>query len=443
MQTKRNQTIYEMTLLPPLESLMPEDHYLRRLDRVLDLSFIHEEVRDHYCQDNGRPSIDPEVIIRLFLIQALDGLVHVRELMRQVQVNLAYRWFIGYSLTEKLPDHSTLSKALDRFGDEVFNELFERSIGQCKKSGLIEGRVLHVDATTIRADLDRERVAQPDSPDKDARFGHFPGKRLEPGYKQHTVADGKARVILGLTVTAANCPEHDRALEVVDEALKHLDAPPEAVCADAAYSSGNNRAALGERKIRFVSPPPKAITYTKDRYFTVEDFKYDEKRDLFICPAGAVLKYVGVVKDRPHQRRYAGIRSICRQCGLRDKCTKTLRRQLKVGANHGALIRLRADSRTKSFQKLYRTRAPVIEGVFAEAKEWHGLRRAWRRGISKMRIQCLLIAAIINFKRLAAVFWPIFRPYFVILDLLARVWRQLFDVEPKIHYRLSEPPRIC
>jgi transposase len=198
MQTRRDRQRIEMTLLPPLESLIPEDHYLRRLDKVLDLGFVHEAVRDRYCQDNGRPSIDPEVVIRLFLIQAFAGIQHVRELLRQVQVNLAYRWFIGYRLDEKLPDHSTLSKALDRFGDAVFNELFERSIARCRESGLIEGRVLHVDATTIRADLHRNRVGQPDSPDPDARYGHFPDGRIKPSYKQHTVADGKHRVVLGL-----------------------------------------------------------------------------------------------------------------------------------------------------------------------------------------------------------------------------------------------------
>ena len=141
--------------------------------------------------------------------------------MRQVQVNLAYRWFIGYELEEKLPDHSTLSKALDRFGDEVFNELFERSIAQCKRSGLIEGRVLHIDATTIRADIERERVRQPDSPDADARYGKFSGKRIVPGYKQHTIADGDSRVVLGVTETPSNGAESDEAPGVIDEAIRH------------------------------------------------------------------------------------------------------------------------------------------------------------------------------------------------------------------------------
>ena len=96
MQTKRECSQQEMTLLPPLESMIPADDPLRRLDRVLDLRFVHDAVRDRYCQDNGRPSIDPEVIIRLFLIQALAGIAHVRELMRAVHLHLGYRWFIGY-----------------------------------------------------------------------------------------------------------------------------------------------------------------------------------------------------------------------------------------------------------------------------------------------------------------------------------------------------------
>jgi len=236
-----------MMLVPSLETFIPDDHPLRRLSRVLDLSFVHEAVRGHYCQDNGRPSVDPEVIIRLFLIQAIDWISHVRELMRQVQVNLAYRWFIGYSLDEKLPDHSTLSKALDRFGDTVFDELFKRSIAQCKSSGLIEGRVLDVDATTIRADLDKDRVGKDDSPDPDARFGRFPDGHLHPGYKQQTVVDDHKRVILGLSVSPASHAEGDDAVDAVDQAVERAAIKPDAVCADSAYASGANSAAFEAR----------------------------------------------------------------------------------------------------------------------------------------------------------------------------------------------------
>ena len=116
--------------------------------------------------------------------------------------------------------------------------------------------------------------------------------------------------------------------------------------------------------------------------------------------------YAGGVKARPGQRRYRVGRKVCGQCSFKTQCTRAPQRQLKVGTHHAALIRLRADSKTDDFQQLYRGRAPAIEGVFAEAKERHGLRRAWRRGLSKMRIQCLLVAAVINFKRLITLLMP-------------------------------------
>jgi len=388
-----------MVLLPPLEEYVPSDHRLKRLQRVLDLSFVHEAVRERYCQNNGRGSVDPEVIIRLFLLQAIENIHEVRELMRQVQVNLAYRWFIGYELDEKVPDHSTLSKALDRFGDEVFDKLFARSIAQCCQSGLIEGRVLHVDATTIRADIDKDKVNQTGSSDKDARYGRFPDGTIRPGYKQQTVVDDAHRVVVGLEVFAANRAEGVDVVGIVDVVREEVGLCPEVVCADGAYASGGNRADLEAREIRLVSPPPQAKTYTGDGYYTVEDFGYDEIKDQFVCPAGACLRCVSTEKQRG-RKLYQAERSVCRQCPRRSKCTPGKYRTVKVTAHHAALIRLRADSKTDDFQQLYRTRAPGIEGVFAEAKQWHGLRRAWRRGLSKMRIQCLLIAAVINFKRL-------------------------------------------
>lgn len=427
MQSKRERLGYEMTLLPSLAVLVPADHLLRRLDRVLDLSFVHEAVRDKYCADNGRPSIDPEVVIRLFLIQAVYGYESVRRLMREVQVNLAYRWFIGYRLDESLPDHSTLSRALERFGDAVFNELFARSVSQCQASGLIEGKVLHVDATTIRADLDANRVNQVDSPDPDARFGRFPDGKVHPGYKQHTIADGQKRVVLAVSVTAANVPEHDEAVGLVDRALARLKTSPEAVCADGAYGSGANAYALESRGIRLVSPPQAAKTYTGDRYFTVEQFTYDEEQDQFTCPAGQVLTYAQTEKQRG-RRTYRARRSACQRCPLKSQCTVSERRHLKVTRHHASMIRLRADSQTEDFKRLYRSRAPVIEGVFAESKQWHGLGRAWRRGLSKMLVQCLLVATVVNLKRLVTLWWRHFGWCTLWHDLgevIAAIWRRL------------------
>ena len=324
-----------MTLMPCLESLVPEDYHLRRLDKVLDLDFIHEAVRERYCQDNGRPSVDPEVIIRLFLLQALEGISHVRDLMRQVQLNLGYRWFIGYRLDESLPDHSTLSRALDRLGDEVFNELFERSIGQCRKSGLIEGRVLHVDATTIRADLDANRVNKPNSPDGDARFGRFPNGKKLPGYKQETVADDRSRVILGLSVYPANYSDGTKLMPLVDEVSERLGDPPEAVCGDGAYGSGKNSEAMESRGIRLVSPPQKPSQKKGASIFTVEDFVYDESQDVFICPA--VHLVASQARQADGGREFRSVRrqsaeTLCRGAG---RCAAD------VARNAGSVCRVR------------------------------------------------------------------------------------------------------
>jgi hypothetical protein len=266
-------------------------------------------------------------------------------------------------------------------------------------------------------------VAQDDSPDPDTRFGRFPDGKVKPGYKQHTVADGRSRVIVGLSVTPANRSEHDEAVPLLDEVISRLERPPQAVCADAAYGSGRNYVELAARGIRLVSPPPKAKTYTGDAYFTVEDFIYDEGNDLFICPAGKSLKYLSTEKERG-RRIYRAGRLDCRSCPLKSQCTKTERRAVKVSPHHGGLVRLRADSKTADFKMLYRSRAPVIEGVFAEAKQWHGLGRAWRRGLAKMRVQCLLTAAVINFKRLATVF------------------RRLFGVKGRLHAILAAISRL-
>jgi len=406
MQTKKEQIQTRMMLLPPLEQLIPEDHPIRRLNRVLDLSFIHEAVREHYCQDNGRPSIDPEVVIRLFLLQAIEGIAHVRDLMRQVQVNLAYRWFIGYDIDEKLPDHSTLSRALDRFGVEVFDALFEQSIAQCKAKGLIEGKVLHVDATTIRADLDKNRTGKDDSPDPDAQFGHFPDGTIQPGYKQQTVVDDSNRVVVGLSVSPANYTEGSDAIDAVDQAVKQIGISPDIVCADSAYASGENSAGFEDRDICFISPPRLPRNGTGTQYFTIEDFTYDEQRDVFICPGGHILNNVGRMAGHPDRRKYRGSSLACKQCKLKSCCTKASQRCVNVSIYHASLVRLRTDRKTEAFKQLYRSRAPSVEGVFAEAKQWHGLRRAWRRGLSKMRVQCLLIAAVINLKKLIGLFWP-------------------------------------
>jgi transposase len=118
----------ELFVSGSLRQLVPDDHVLARVDRVLDLSWLHEEVAAAYCADNGRPGIDPEVAVRLMLCGFLLGVVHDRRLMREAQVNIAIRWFVGYGLHEVLPDHSSLMRIRQRWGAERFRRIFERTV---------------------------------------------------------------------------------------------------------------------------------------------------------------------------------------------------------------------------------------------------------------------------------------------------------------------------
>ena len=141
----------ELFVAGSLDQLVPEDHVLARVDRVLDLGWLREEVADCYCADNGRPGIDPEVAVRLMLAGLLLGIVHDSRLMREAQVNIAIRWFIGYGLHARLPDHSSLTRIRQRWGEAQFREIFQRTVAACLDAKIATAEVVHVDASLIRA----------------------------------------------------------------------------------------------------------------------------------------------------------------------------------------------------------------------------------------------------------------------------------------------------
>src|SRR5918998_3429486 len=149
----------ELFVTGSLRQLLPDDHILVRVDRVLDFSWLRDEVAELYCLDNGRPGVDPEVAVRLMLAGLLLGIVHDRRLMREAQVNLAIRWFVGYGLHERLPDHSSLTRIRQRWGAERFKAVLTRSVEACVAAGIARGEGVHVDASLIRADVSWDAIA--------------------------------------------------------------------------------------------------------------------------------------------------------------------------------------------------------------------------------------------------------------------------------------------
>src|SRR3954447_18819898 len=145
--------------LPPvtLEDLVPPDHFYRHLERTLDLRFVRDLVREAYA-DSGRPSIDPEVFFKLQLILFFEGLRSERRLMQVVTDRLSLRWYLGYDLTEPLPDHSSLTRIRDRYGLEVFRRFFEVIVEQCLQADLVWGQELYFDATKVEANASLDSV---------------------------------------------------------------------------------------------------------------------------------------------------------------------------------------------------------------------------------------------------------------------------------------------
>ena len=239
-----------------LRDLVPDDHVLARVDRVLDLGWLRDEVADLYAASVGRPGIDPEAAVRLMLAGLLLGIVHDRRLMREAQVNLAIRWFAGYGLHERLPDHSSLTRIRQRWGAERFRRVFERTVQACITAKIATGEVVHVDASLIRADVAWESLAvrhvealadaNGDGRDCDDDGGESAGgddggpavrqaqrhskktgrfkkvcltdpdasmatsgrnRRLEPSYKQHGAVDDERGVILDVEVTTGEVNE--------------------------------------------------------------------------------------------------------------------------------------------------------------------------------------------------------------------------------------------
>lgn len=431
----------ELFVVGSLRDVLPEDHVLVRVDRVLELSWLRSEVSDAYCLDNGRPGIDPEAAVRLMLAGLLLGIVHDRRLMREAQVNIAIRWFIGYRLDERLPDHSSLTKIRQRWGAERFRRIFERTVQACVAAGIAKGEVVHIDSTLIRANVsweaiarrhaeavveangDNEETASPDDPtsggpgskprkamavctsDPDATLStNRSGRRCEPSYKQHTAVDGEGGVILNVHVTTGAVHDTMTVEQQLNTIPPITGRPIAAATMDSAYATTRVFAALEARDIEAVVPA-KAEQPPRKGVIPVRRFKLDARHNIVRCPRGRVLKPHGMPDSDGFQHYRAQPRD-CHPCPLRSACFSPVmkRRAILLHKDYPALLRGRRKRHRwgKREASLYASHRSKVEGVHGEEKTWHGLARACRRGLENIKIQAYLTAAVLNLKRLIA-----------------------------------------
>ena len=429
-----------------LESLVPEDHLLRRIDAYIEFEFIRDKVRHLYCIDNGRPATDPVVLFKLLFIGYLYGIRSERQLVKEVQVNVAYRWFLGFSLTDKIPDASTISQNRRRrfAGTSIYQEIFDAIVEQAQSAGLVSGRVLYTDSTHLKAsanknkfdvqevevkpqdylqaldqaiDEDRELhgkpplKAKPETPkskaikvsrtDKDSGYMVRDGKPKGFFYLDHRTVDGSHNIITDSYATPANVHDSRPYLARLDRQRERFGLEVEAVGLDAGYMSAAICQGLEERELYGV------IGYRrpnhKPGYFHKHEYRYDAETDAYICPGEQRITYN--ITNRIGYREYKSDPKVCKRCPLLMQCTRSAN-QIKVITRHvwqDSKERIDAHRKTDVGQKLYARRKETVERSFADAKQLHGHRYARLRGLDKVKEQCLLAAACQNMKKIAQV----------------------------------------
>lgn len=413
----------------PLSNLIPSDHILKRVDKVLDISWFRREVADCYNANMGRPSIDPESALRLMLAGYFQGIVHDRKLMREAQVNLAIRWFAGFRLDQALPEHSSLTKIRQRWGLNRFKKIFQKTVQMCIDAGLVNGETVHIDSTLIRADVSWESLTT-EYVDKAFRENNLEDKnnnqvsrtgkpkkrsttdpdatlttsshnsRMEPSFKQHTAVDDHSGVILDVKTTTGEVSEGKQLLEQITRIEEITGKKIETVTADMAYAHTENYDKLEKREIQAVIPVQPAVS--KSSSIPLQRFKYDARNQIVRCPAGKLLK-----RSTRNEKGwiYHATSRECGNCPLKSRCVSSTAkvRLILITDGYESLLRARRrwQKRDENIRNKYTRHKWRVEGIHGEAKTQHGLRRAVRRGLANVSIQVYLTAMVMNLKRLA------------------------------------------
>jgi transposase len=418
-----------------MESLVPRNHLLRKVDRVLDLSFIRELAREFYCSDNGRPSIDPELYVRMLLIQYFYNIESDRQLCEEVGFNIAYRWFGKLSLQDKVPDHSSMTKIRDRLGEKTFKAVFEKIVKLCEEKGLVKGNKIMADGSLLKANASLESLMEKTEYEKILAEGKTPRKQnknvvgqtfsnqthisiSDPDskiagkkhqakalrYKLHSIIDRESRVILDPHITDGSVPEGTIFFDRLDHVVKSLKLKIEEATADRGYGYGEILAELEKRKIKsFIG---NFHTDVGSHNYDPNLFKYDIENDRFICSKGYFLLPANVPSHlEQNQQIYRMLGNHCKNCPMNDKCYSKQHKvprgkRLSMNIHHEIQARTRMQESTAEFKAALHERMWKIEGLFAEAKTYHGLDRARYRGRSKVQIQAYMIANVQNLKRL-------------------------------------------
>lgn len=423
-----------------LDAVVPGDHLLRKVDAVLDLDWLRAELGPSYSH-TGRPSVCPELMIRMLLVGYCFGIRSERRLCEEVRLNLAYRWFCRLGIEDAVPDHSTFSvNRHGRFRDsDILRTVFEEVVCGCMTAGLVGGEGFAVDASVIEADAsrfhrvegaevawtDRERARGPIREYLAALEGENPPinpkqkpRAISPtdpaaawttrgrhkvmfGYSLNYLIDTEAAVILDVEATPTRISkEVDATGTMIERVQDRFGLKPETVAGDVAYGTGEM---LGWLVAKGINPhvPVWDKATRRDGSLSRNDFAYDPERDVYVCPEGKTLKTTG----RVHGGKtllYRSSKLDCDTCPLKARCCPTTpSRKIPRDINEAARDHTRALMETEAYRQSGRRRKK-IETLFGDAKRNLGFTRLRLRGLSGARDEFLLTAIVQNLKRLVS-----------------------------------------
>ena len=419
-----------------LEDQVPETHLLRLIEKHVSFAFVRQQLKDRYSE-MGRPSIDPELLLRILLIGYLYGITSERKLVEELRMHLAWRWFTGLGFDQEIPHHSTFSK--NRHGrfqeSNLFEGLFEQIVRQCVEVGLVEGKHLSVDGSFVEANaakesrIPREQLVeaaqvkhrvrqylqeleqqnpveepvhtqdQVSTTDPDSTYATKGGTPARLGYYDNYLVDNQSCVIVGVQATAARLSQETIAAEdMLTRFAQWQGRRPESVGADTTYGNGEFLQWLAEREITPYMRTRESAKRKNSPFYGPESFTYQPESNSYRCPAGEQLNYVGLnVRNRAHA--YMGSAKRCGTCSQKPQCTSGRYKYLAIHMDELARQRARELANTPEFAHAQRQRKKV-EALFAELKNQIGLRRVRLRRLKFVREQFFLAAAAQNIKRL-------------------------------------------
>lgn len=427
-----------------IENLVPAEHILRKIQKHIDFRFIPKLVEGLYCPDNGRPAIDPVVLFKMLFLGYLFGIRSERRLVKEIEVNIAYRWFLGFTLEDSIPNASTISQnRRRRFRDNsIYQEIFDQIVLQAVRHKMVDGKILYTDSTHLKASAnknkfiekqipastrdyleqldkdieeDRRKHGKKDLPpddsephtktvkssttDPDSGYMIRDGKPKGFFYLDHRSVDAKHSIITDTHVTPASIHDSIPYFSRLDRQIERFGFEVEAVGLDAGYNTTAICKGLEDREI-FAVIGHRRYGRASGR-FAKRDFYFDDSMNCYVCPANCILPYR--TTNREGYREYASTPSKCRKCHFLPKCTGS-KSCMKIVTRHiweESRERMNRNRLSDSGKAIYARRKETVERSFADSKELHGHRYARLRGLNKVKEQCLLCAAVANMKKIA------------------------------------------